>query len=371
MTDWASIIKKIAPTALPSIVNGLAAAMPRCIQIADLTTPLRQEHFLAQLAHESAGFKTTTEYASGKAYEGRKDLGNTQKGDGVRYKGRGLIQITGRSNYNTMSKALGVDFIKEPELAAEFPYAALTAALYWKNHNINRYADRDDIRGVTKVINGGTNGLADRMSYLVKAKNYVPNTLITPVSTVADSSGIDVKKAQKRLSDLSYPLGAIDGKIGALTRSAIRDFQDSMSEPVTGNLDQRTYNILMSDGALKRPVSAEREALTVSDLKDKGSTIVVAADKIKANITTAGAALAGASGVASQINDAASQVQSIKDAVQTGHESVGFFAQHWQLIVIAVLILVVIFCIAKCWQYAGVVEQERLRQAQTGENLRH
>jgi lysozyme family protein len=205
----------------------------------------------------------------------------------------------------------------------------------------------------------------------IKAAQLASSNTLSSPSPVQTSDSMDVKKAQQRLASLSYPLGAIDGKIGALTRSAIRDFQDANDEPVTGNLDQRTYDLLMSDGALKRPVSAEREALTVTDLKDKGSTIVVAADKIKANITTAGAALAGASGVASQINDAASQVQSIKDAVQTGHESVGFFAQHWQIIVISVLVLVVIFCIAKCWQYAGVVEQERLRQAQTGENLRH
>jgi putative chitinase len=369
MTDWASIIKKIAPTALPSIVNGLAAAMPRCIQIADLTTPLRQEHFLAQLAHESAGFKTTTEYASGKAYEGRKDLGNTQKGDGVRYKGRGLIQITGRSNYNTMSKAFGVDFVKEPELAAEFPYAALTAALYWKNHNINRYADRDDIRGVTKVINGGYNGLADRMSYLAKAKKAVPNT--APIETPAPPvHAVDVQKAQQRLAALSYPLGSADGKIGPLTRSAVRDFQDAMGEPVTGNLDQRTYSLLMSDSALKRPVSAERENLTADDLKRQGSTIVVAADKIKANITTAGAAIAGASGVASQINDVSAQVQTIKDAVNTGHESLGLFAQHWQVILIVALLVIVLFCIAKCWEYATTVENERVRQAKTGENVR-
>ncbi len=369
MTDWASIIKKIAPTALPSIVNGLAAAMPRCIQIADLTTPLRQEHFLAQLAHESAGFRTTTEYATGKAYEGRKDLGNTQKGDGVRYKGRGLIQITGRANYNTMSKALGVDFVKEPELAADFPYAALTAALYWKNHNINKYADRDDIRGATKVINGGTNGLADRMSYLVKAKNYVPNTM-TIKPPVSDVHAVDVQAAQKRLSSLSYPLGAIDGEIGPLTRSAIRDFQDSMGEPVTGNLDQRTYDMLMSDSALKRPVSAEREAITAADLKQQGSTIVTAADKIKSNVATASAALAGASGIATQINDAKEQVDNITDAVKNGHESLPWLASNWQMIVIAVLLIVVACCVYMMWRYADQIEQERVRQAKTGENVR-
>jgi putative chitinase len=369
MTDWASIIKKIAPTALPSIVNGLAAAMPRCIQIADLTTPLRQEHFLAQLAHESAGFKTTTEYASGKEYEGRKDLGNTQKGDGVRFKGRGLIQITGRSNYASMGKALGQNFLKEPELAAEFPWAALTAAQYWKDRKLNRYADIDDIRGVTRVINGGYNGLSDRIHYLVKAKNYVPNT--TTIETPAPNvHAVDVQAAQKRLAALSYPLGAADGKIGPLTRSAVRDFQDAMGEPVTGNLDQRTYDMLMSDSALKRPVSAEREVLTAADLKQQGSTIVTAADKIKGNVATASAALAGASGIATQINDAKDQVDNITDAVKTGQESLPWVWQNWELIVILILLVVLVICIWRMWIYADQIEQERTRQAKSGENVR-
>lgn len=204
MTDWEKIIKTIAPNAKPSIVYGLAEAMPEVIKIADLSTPLRQAHFLAQLAHESAGFRTTTEYASGAEYNGRKDLGNTAPNDGIRYKGRGLIQITGRYNYRAMGKELGQDFENNPDLAAQFPWAALTAAEYWKDRNINRYADRDDVRAVTKSINGGYNGLSDRDRLLKIAKTALGN----------QNGSINVASAQKRLSQLSYPLGAIDGKIG-------------------------------------------------------------------------------------------------------------------------------------------------------------
>lgn len=361
MTDWAYVIRKIAPNALPSIVSGLSAAMPRCIQIADLNTPLRQEHFLAQLAHESAGFKTTTEYASGRAYNGRKDLGNVKPNDGVRFKGRGLIQITGRANYAAMGRALGQDFISDPFEAANFPWAALTAAIYWKDRNINRYADKDDIIDVTKAINGGTNGLADRKRYLALVKAALKS---------APDASIDVAAAQKRLLELSYPVGKIDGDVGPLTRSAVRDFQDANDEPVTGNLDPRTYSLLMSDSALKRPVSADREAMTANDLKAQGSKIITATESLKGNITTAGAALAGASGVASQVNDAASQVQSIKDAVSTGHTGLAWAQENWQMIVIVVLLLIVMFCIVKCWELANTVEKERVRQAQTGENVR-
>lgn len=360
MTDWEKIIKTIAPNAKPSIVYGLAEAMPEVIKIADLSTPIRQAHFLAQLAHESAGFRTTTEYASGAEYNGRKDLGNTGPNDGVRYKGRGLIQITGRYNYRAMGRALGQDFEGNPDLAAQFPWAALTAAEYWKERNINRYADKDDVKAVTKIINGGYNGLADRDRLLKIAKTAIGN----------QDGSINVSAAQKRLALLSYPLGAIDGKIGPLTRSAIRDFQDALGEPVTGELDQNTYDILMSDSALKRPVSHERESLTSDDLKSQGSTIVSAADDLKKAAGTAGTALAAASGVAAQVSDVKDKVMTIKDAVDTGHQSVSLIGQYWQLALIAVLLIVLAYCIYRCWKLASVVENERVRQARSGENVR-
>jgi putative chitinase len=361
MTDWLKVIKKIAPTALPSIAQGLADAMPQVIKIANLSTPQRVAQFLAQIAHESAGFKTTTEYASGKAYEGRKDLGNVQPGDGVRFKGRGLIQITGRANYAAMGKALGQDFVKEPSEAADFPWAALTAAVYWKKRQINRFADKNDIRAVTRAINGGFNGLADRQRYLKLAMAAVPNDI---------SPAINVFAAQKKLAALSYPLGSIDGQIGPLTRSAIRDFQDAMGEPVTGQLDQRTYDMLMSDSALKRPVSEDRENLTAKDLKAQGSSIVQATDSIKNTVTVAGSALAGASGVASQINDTAAQVQTITDAAQSGHNFVSIIRDNWQMALTGILLIIVAICIYKCWSYANQVEQLRVDAARKGENVR-
>lgn len=363
MIDWAKVIKSVAPTAVPSIVRGLTEAMPQVIQIADLDTPLRQAHFIAQLAHESGGFRTTTEYASGKEYNGRRDLGNTQPGDGVRYKGRGLIQITGRFNYRAMGKALGQDFEDNPTEAADFPWAALTAAVYWKNRNINRVADRDDIRAVTKLINGGYNGLADRESYLTRAKAALKQ------SNLPDDS-IDIAAAQRRLVSLSYPLGAIDGKIGPLTRSAIRDFQDAAELPITGNLDPKTYSTLMSPDAPPRPVSEERKNMSAADLKNAGSQIITSTDSIKSNVTTAAGALAAASGVATQVQSAAGQAQTITDAVKSSQGLVASLEADWKLIAIGVLLIVVVFCIYKIWKAANTVEQTRLDAARRGENVR-
>jgi putative chitinase len=139
-----------------------------------MNTPLRQAHFLAQVGHESEQLRYTEELASGAAYEGRKDLGNTQPGDGVRFKGRGLIQLTGRANYAAFAQACGQDVVASPELVAETPALAVDAAVwFWGEHGLNALADKDDVVGITKRVNGGTNGLADREALLARAKWFL------------------------------------------------------------------------------------------------------------------------------------------------------------------------------------------------------
>jgi putative chitinase len=170
MTDYRKVLLAIAPHGKPAIRDGFADALRAAIAYADLSAPLRLPHFLAQWAHESDGFNALEEYASGKAYEGRKDLGNTQKGDGVRFKGRSPAMLTGRSNYTLAGKDLGLDLVNRPDCAAEFPTAALIPGWFWKRNGLNALADKDDIESVTRRVNGGLNGLASRKAYLVKAK---------------------------------------------------------------------------------------------------------------------------------------------------------------------------------------------------------
>jgi len=112
-----------------------------------------------------------TEYASGKEYEGRTDLGNTHPGDGVRYKGRGYIQITGRSNYRTYGGYIGEDLENNPTLAEQPAIAAKVANEYWKHIVKPRVSNFEDTRAVTKLINGGTNGLSDRESKFSQYKS--------------------------------------------------------------------------------------------------------------------------------------------------------------------------------------------------------
>ena len=133
----------------------------------------RMQAFLAQLSHESGQLVYMKELASGRAYEGRKDLGNTQKGDGVKFKGRGPIQITGRSNYEICGKALGLDLINHPELLELPEHGCRAAAWFWATHGLNELADSNTLAGfklITRKINGGYNGLDDRLQFWKRAK---------------------------------------------------------------------------------------------------------------------------------------------------------------------------------------------------------
>lgn len=138
-----------------------------------VTTPARICMFLAQVGHESAELRYSEELASGLAYEGRHDLGNTQPGDGVRYKGRGLIQITGRNNYALCGIGLDLALLDQPQLLAEIPHATLSAGWFWDNNNLNSYCDKGDFETLTKRINGGLNGLANRQRLLDLAMQVI------------------------------------------------------------------------------------------------------------------------------------------------------------------------------------------------------
>lgn len=156
-----------APTAkLTQYLPFLNMAM----EAAEITTPARAAAFLAQLAHESAELRYMEEIASGAAYEGRRDLGNTEPGDGKRFKGRGPLQLTGRANYEKAGAALGLDLVGRPEQAATPQTGFQTSAWFWRTHGLNELADAGDFRAITKRINGGLNGFADRVHYWNLAK---------------------------------------------------------------------------------------------------------------------------------------------------------------------------------------------------------
>lgn len=139
----------------------------------EINSNMRMSHFLAQILHESGMLKYVKELSSGKQYEGRADLGNIHEGDGMRYKGRGLIQISGRVNYTKISKYFDVDFISRPELLEEPVWAVRSAMWYWKTHGLNARADQDEFTKITRIINGGLNGKEQRLRLLGRAKRVL------------------------------------------------------------------------------------------------------------------------------------------------------------------------------------------------------
>ena len=138
-----------------------------------ITTYLREAAFLATVAHESGEFKFLDEIwgptPAQEGYEGRADLGNIKPGDGFKFRGRGAIQITGRSNYIEAGTALGLDLVMTPELLQSPVWAVTSACWWWQKHGCNELADIPDFKKVTRRVNGGLNGYADREKYYDRA----------------------------------------------------------------------------------------------------------------------------------------------------------------------------------------------------------
>ena len=136
--------------------------------------------FIAQIGHESGQLKYVKEiWGPTKAqarYEGRADLGNTQPGDGSKFRGRGLIQITGRANYKACGEALGLDLIRHPELLEQPQYACLSAAWFWATNGLNTLADADKFEAITRRINGGLNGQLHRVALYRQALNLLQSS---------------------------------------------------------------------------------------------------------------------------------------------------------------------------------------------------
>lgn len=169
LADLSLICQHAHTQTLATFVQPLHDAM----QEFGIQTLLREAAFLAQIAHESGEFQFVHELASGAAYEGRKDLGNTQLGDGMRFKGRGLIQITGRANYALCADALGLPLVDNPGLLEQPVNACRSAGWFWEKHGLNQLADVGAFEQITRRINGGLTHEVEREAYYVKAKRVL------------------------------------------------------------------------------------------------------------------------------------------------------------------------------------------------------
>ena len=266
-------LRQLMPNCAPAKRTDYLPFIQQAMQEFEITSYLRETAFLAQLAHESAELRYMEEIASGAAYEGRSDLGNTQPGDGKRYKGRGPIQLTGRANYKKFGDLLGLDLINNPTIAATKEVGFRIAGLFWQSHSLNQLADQQQFETITRRINGGLNGQADRVMYYERAKRVLSrddnafaaaagaavapavDTAASQPGTTAQapaypgaplrqgSQGDAVRTMQQRLSDLGNTV-SVDGNFGPGTRAAVIAFQGSKGLSADGVVGPGTWAAL-------------------------------------------------------------------------------------------------------------------------------
>lgn len=234
------------------IVGAISGQFSLILESYEISTYLRIAHFMGQVTHECAGFRTTEEFASGAAYNGRADLGNTEPGDGPRYKGRGLLQLTGRANYRRYGDLLNLPLEDDPLMAGKPLVSLKIACEYWKDRKINQNCDRDDLITVTKRVNGGLNGLADRREYYRRAKIalsrrqglFVANDQGTGAPVIQRGSfGDAVTFLQEKLQAKGFNV-SIDADFGAATDLAVRQFQAQQGLTVDGVVGAQTWEKL-------------------------------------------------------------------------------------------------------------------------------
>lgn len=170
-------LREIMPQAAENAIDGFMEPLNDAMDEFGIDSPERQSAFLAQIAHESGQLRHLREIwgptDAQVRYEGRADLGNFEPGDGFKYRGRGLIQITGRSNYAACGNALGLDLISQPQLLEQPVPACRSAGWFWQSRKLNVLADRGDFTTITRRVNGGLNGYEDRARFWERAKRVL------------------------------------------------------------------------------------------------------------------------------------------------------------------------------------------------------
>lgn len=252
MTISKAIIDQLYPKAKPALAQALDQQSQTVLgAFGLLDNANRLYFFLAQIGHESAGLSVTEEnlnyradrlcavwpkrfptldaaapYANNpqalanKVYGGR--MGNVDANDGWTYRGRGLIQITGRDNYRLVAGYAQLDLENDPDLAADPNHALTVACGYWRMNKLNDYCDADDFIGLSEKINNGSTGLDDRQAWLAKVRQVMESA-----PSVAD--------VQQALLERGYTeLGTADGKMGPRTQAAITRFRADNSLPPGG-----------------------------------------------------------------------------------------------------------------------------------------
>ena len=283
--ELATAIRSAAPRAPDEAIDGLTSVEAEVERLGALDNELRAAHMIGQCAHESGGFSrrveslfyTTPERLmavwptrfpsrssalpfvrnsqglANNVYANRNGNGNTASGDGFRFRGRGYLQLTGRDNYRNFGARVGIDLEADPERAAEPATAWLIAASFLASRSRARktaleWADGDNVEMVTRIVNGGINGLDDRRHLTAKALAALGGAVAARPELARGADGAPVLLLQRLLAEQGFSAGAIDGDFGPNTERALRAFQADAGLAVTGRADAATWEALEPGG---------------------------------------------------------------------------------------------------------------------------
>jgi len=420
-----NVLRSAWPKASAELIDGFVEKYEDIFSRYGITTWIRAVHFMAQISHESNGGTVTKESLyyttpgrlqqvwpsrfpttasalpyvrneralASKVYNGR--MGNVPgTEDGYTYRGRGLLQLTGRESYRKIGDKIGVDLIADPDKVFDPAVALEIAACEFRDLNTLPFCDRDDLRGVTHHVNGGLTGLTDRANWLARWKRILPKD--APTASPVALAGVSKKKAspgvtvnevgvvsqpepdglkygdndwkvkalQQRLTDLNYFVGSVDGDFGPSTRAAVLAFQADNALPTTGVVDAATEAALAT--APPKPVSEARQNKTVDDLAKSGSATAQTSFSIsrwaKVILGVGAAGAADNTGLIESAKSVTDNYETVKGIMETLQEAITWGHEHIWL----VLVFVAIFLM---WQ-ARKIAIARLMDARDGANLR-
>ena len=361
----------VAPLADPAIIKGLMKHINDVLPEYGIDTPVRLAHFIAQAAHETAGFNTLVEYGGRayftKRYGNRRDLGNRSKLDGWLFRGRGIFQLTGRDNYRRYGQKIGLPLEAKPHIAADPTVSLMVAGAYWHARKMSDLADRGKFESITRRINGGTNGIEDRRRYLKRAWQRFgegPLPLDEDRSNLLDEgdSGPKVTALQERLTELGYHVGSSDGHFGPLTGRALLAFQSENDLEADAIAGQQTLAALEK---AQKPETAQRIETTAAKLRAKGSSTIKNADTVKtvAAAATAVGALKGSveTGAMSWMENITQSITQVKGVVTPFVDAVTWVTSSLWVTLVAGGLL--------AWLYASRIIKNRVNDHRSGKHL--
>jgi putative chitinase len=371
-------LRKAFPQALMEYIEALYEQIPILEKAGITENEKRFRHFLAQGAAETGGFtikeesgkytaeglrRTFPKYfksvSEARPYAGKPEaifnrvyggrLGNNKTGDGYKYRGRGIFQLTGKDSYKRYGERLGIDLAGNPDLACDPLVSVQIAAAYWTDLGLNAWADQDNLLAISRGINGGSptrniqpNGMNHRKSWNEKLKGAfsfgaeaserpAPEPVIEqPAGLREGDTGEKVESLQARLRAKGYPVGAIDKIFGANTRRGVTLFQIEMGLPEHDGVWRLEYDALLEAAP---NLAVERSETTAKDLADKGDQTVKKLTLLQRLLMFFGLGSLITGGAAEQAGNFPELVTQYKPAVEMFGPSIQWLAQNGWLVV--------------------------------------